>query len=282
MILGILSYILFVVSIFVNENECSQMVIHSQDEKLQEMLKAEKAKNRRLRKRIALLEREAKERGGKLEKFEKNQGFIEGILSGEHRFHDLIDFKTEGKFQVIPGNDEFREIVKIIAERTLTNEQDKDGKYTKFIGTTVAFGNYMERRTRENFSEGDITAKIPKTLSGKYKSSGYPDLHVIRIESEKKISFFVEVKIFGAKNANHATRTFYITTCSKITENCPHYTLGYEHIGNVLTGRFKVVDVYGARMNHKDEYSTSNKFLYEGEEFYTLETQEEEPPLKSV
>ena len=125
-------------------------------------------------------------------------------------------------------------------------------------------GNDMEPFVIEALRQERLLASRPRAISGRGKSTGYPDI-MIRTSG---LSIYLEVKTFARKNYSTTQRSFYFspTDDPKVTEDAHHLAVGFEieRTGNEFTPvGFDILDLYGLPCDLKSEFNSDNRRLYD-------------------
>jgi len=163
----------------------------------------------------------------------------------------VISTLTNGQFIVLEGNDNIKDIIKILAISAI-QEYTAGEVYNRRVNE---FGNHMETFIK---SQNNIRVSKPRTIGGKFQATGYPDCFVETLSGK----FYLEIKIFKKGSERSSLRSFFIGNANKITHSCPHYLLGFEHKDKVLTGKYHIVDMYCKNLKLKCEWNTNNCNLY--------------------
>lgn len=125
-------------------------------------------------------------------------------------------------------------------------------------------GNDMEPFVIEALRNENLRALRPKAISGRGRSTGYPDIKIITSGT----SIYLEVKTYARKNYSTTQRSFYFspTDDPKVTEDAHHLAVGFEIVrrGNEFTPvAFEILDLYGLLCDLKSEFNSDNRRLYE-------------------
>ena len=125
-------------------------------------------------------------------------------------------------------------------------------------------GNDMEGFVLSALKGEGLKAGSPKTVSGRGKSVGYPD---IKIETDT-IPIYLEVKTHSKNQRNTSLRSFYLSPAkeSKVAEDAFHLLVCFEMIrkdNQFLPAGFKLIDLYGLDCDMKLEFNSDNKRLYQ-------------------
>lgn len=127
-------------------------------------------------------------------------------------------------------------------------------------------GNAIEPFLKNALVHSGFSASIPKTSSGKHKSTGYPDLI---IKDKYNRYSYIECKTYNINNIDTTQRTFYLSpsTDFKINHNATHFIVSYEiyvekniNAGNIYkTKSWKIIDAYYLLCDVKYEFNSDNK-----------------------
>ncbi|HPA56977.1 MAG TPA: hypothetical protein PLT70_06075, partial [bacterium] len=115
-------------------------------------------------------------------------------------------------------------------------------------------------------------SEMPKTISGKHRSAGYPDL--LFKDDLGKINY-LECKTFSIENVSTTLRSFYLSPSndSKITEAAHHFVISFEvyvykkesdkNIYKIKS--WKILTVEKLLVDVKYEFNSDNLRLYSKE-----------------
>ncbi len=112
----------------------------------------------------------------------------------------------------------------------------------------------------------ELSCGYPRTKEGKLQRSGYPDLMIRHLQSDRVI--YLDPKLVEEGSLDSSLRTFYFTPrneTNKVLHDANHLLVGIEHDGN--TGKWKflrwhLVDLTRFRVTLKAEFQASNRDLY--------------------
>ena len=125
-------------------------------------------------------------------------------------------------------------------------------------------GNRVETFVQEALQSVGFATGVPKTLSGKKKAAGYPDLAASRGGAR----FFVEVKTYSPENVDTTHRSFYLSPARefKVTHNAYHLLIAFamesDESGAYRARSVKWLDLFELRCRLKYEFNASNRDLY--------------------
>jgi len=124
-------------------------------------------------------------------------------------------------------------------------------------------------KTELNAVEG-FACDFPKTASGTYQRSGYPDLRLVDRDSGRVL--YLDPKLFEHGSRTSSLRSFYFEPrreTNKILEDAHHLIVGIEHDGKAdgpwQFTRWELVDVAGLHVRLKAEFQAANRELYRPE-----------------
>jgi hypothetical protein len=132
-------------------------------------------------------------------------------------------------------------------------------------------GNDIEPFVIEACRKNGLEAERPKTVAGKLKTTGYPD---ILISDKTGRPTYVECKIFGEGSDLSSMRSFYLSPSDdfKVTVEARHILMAFGVEREPINGSrdslyrpksFKLVDLFGLKCDVKYEFNSDNKRLYE-------------------
>ena len=158
------------------------------------------------------------------------------------------------------------EVLKKAAEIAF-NEINKEGIKKKRANDV---GNAVERFVKEALNKLNYKADIPKTLYGKKKAGGYPDLMFI---DEFGRTHYLECKTYNIENIDTTQRSFYLSPSQdfKVTRDAIHFGLSFEvYVAEILEDgnlykvkNWKILDLSKLILDVKYEFNSDNKRLYD-------------------
>lgn len=183
---------------------------------------------------------------------------IEG-LSG----HKIIPFNKNNKNDIA-----LLEVLKNVAKTTCT-EVNKKGILRPRPNEV---GNDIEIFVRKILNKVGLKASIPKTESGKSKTTGYPDIEFIDLSG--KINY-LECKTYNLKNISTTQRSFYLSPSEefKVTKDTHHFVISFEiYVSkNVRNNKvfecsgWKILSIEKLDVDVKYEFNADNARLYSKE-----------------
>ena len=125
-------------------------------------------------------------------------------------------------------------------------------------------GNDMEPFVIEALCRGGLDAKRPTTKSGKFQTSGYPD---IRIERLALLPIYLEVKTYAQDQKDKTFRSFYLSPSDdpKVIDTAHHLLVAFEIEKEDNLYRpvaYEVSDLFGLECDLKMEFNSNNARLY--------------------
>jgi hypothetical protein len=115
-----------------------------------------------------------------------------------------------------------------------------------------------------------LSCDFPRTSEGHIQRSGYPDLRIVDVASQRL--FYLDPKLYAAGSRESSFRTFYFepkTATNKVRDDAVHLLVGFEH--EVKSGgrwnftRWDLVDLADFKVRLKAEFQGSNKDIYRPE-----------------
>jgi len=136
--------------------------------------------------------------------------------------------------------------------------------------------SHFEDNLREllNATPG-LRCDFPLTNEGKVQRSGYPDLRIVDLESNRV--FYLDPKLYAAGSRDSSFRTFYFEpkkATNKVRDDAVHFIVGFEHeprsglhSANVIWKftRWDLVDLSQFQVKLKAEFQGSNRDMYRPE-----------------
>jgi len=133
-------------------------------------------------------------------------------------------------------------------------------------------GNDIEPFVKNALNEFKMPATTPQTITGKHKSTGYPDIEFV--DSNGRTNY-LECKTFNIDNVDTSQRSFYLSPSEdfKITQDAHHFVISYEiyvagrsSANNVYKcSSWKLVTLDNLECDVKYEFNSDNKRLYASE-----------------
>jgi hypothetical protein len=123
-------------------------------------------------------------------------------------------------------------------------------------------------RAELNKVEG-FACDFPRTASGAYQRSGYPDLRLVE-KATGRVAY-LDPKIFERGSRASSFRTFYFEpkrNTNKILDDAHHLIVGIEHDGKAGQWQFtrwELIDLANFRVKLKAEFQASNREIYRPE-----------------
>ena len=116
-----------------------------------------------------------------------------------------------------------------------------------------------------------LNCDFPKTGEGKTQRSGYPDLRIVDLSSQRV--FYLDPKLYAQGSRDSSFRTFYFepkSATNKVRDDAVHLIVGFEHQSKGKTvawkfTRWDVVDLANFKVKLKAEFQGSNRDMYRPE-----------------
>ena len=137
--------------------------------------------------------------------------------------------------------------------------------------------SHFEDSLREllNATSG-LRCDFPLTAEGKVQRSGYPDLRIVDLPSQR--IFYLDAKLYAAGSRDSSFRTFYFEpkkATKKVRDDAVHFIVGFEHEpreGGPRSPsamwkftRWDLVDLSQFKVKLKAEFQASNRDMYRPE-----------------
>ncbi|MFX0174021.1 MAG: restriction endonuclease [Candidatus Hodarchaeota archaeon] len=130
-------------------------------------------------------------------------------------------------------------------------------------------GNDIEEYVKTALNQVGYKADIPRTLEGKKKSTGYPDIEFI--DENGRINY-LECKTYNIATYTSSMRSFYLSPSKdfKVTQNAHHFVISYEIYvdgrqdrKNIYkTKAWKILSISNLSVDVKYEFNSDNSRLY--------------------
>lgn len=164
-------------------------------------------------------------------------------------------------YSVLDWKGEERLLLEQVANETLS-QLTEEGVASKRVNEV---GHKVEQVLRSVLNTSGFEAGVPRTISGKRKAAGYPDLEANL--GEKR--FYIEVKTYHVSNVNTTQRSFYLSPSQdfKVTADAYHLLFAFameKRDGRYFAQSFKVLDLHDLKCKLKHEFNASNRDLYSG------------------
>jgi hypothetical protein len=121
-----------------------------------------------------------------------------------------------------------------------------------------------------NTSPG-LSCEFPRTTKERVQRSGYPDLRIVDVESNRV--FYLDPKLYAAGSRDSSFRAFYFEpkkSTNKVRDDAVHFVVGFEHQGREKNAAWKftrwdLVDLSRFSVKLKAEFQGSNRDMYRSE-----------------
>jgi hypothetical protein len=115
-----------------------------------------------------------------------------------------------------------------------------------------------------------LKCDFPKTSEGHVQRSGYPDLRIVDVASQRV--FYLDPKLYAAGSRESSFRTFYFEpkiATNKVRDDAVHLLVGFEHeaknAGRWNFTRWDLGDLAHFKVRLKAEFQGSNRDIYRPE-----------------
>ena len=131
--------------------------------------------------------------------------------------------------------------------------------------------SYFEDSLRQSLNAiPGLSCDFPHTADGKIQRSGYPDLRVVDVASNRV--FYLDPKLYAIGSRDSSFRAFYFEpklTTNKVRDDAVHLVAGFEHElrkdGHWNFTRWDLVDLSQFKVKLKAEFQGSNRDMYRPE-----------------
>jgi hypothetical protein len=204
---------------------------------------------------------------------------IPWLLSEDHELRGIpfaeVIFSATGK-RVMAADRGDLVCERVIKELTATlNEAMKRMNAPESAVQNVArineVSSHAEDLLREllNAAPG-LKCDFPRTSEGHVQRSGYPDLRIVDVASQRV--FYLDPKLYAAGSRDSSFRTFYFEpkiATNKVRDDAVHLIVGFEHeaksAGRWNFTRWDLVDLAHFKVRLKAEFQGSNRDIYRPE-----------------
>src|SRR6266404_8546043 len=115
-----------------------------------------------------------------------------------------------------------------------------------------------------------LSCDFPKTSDGKIQRSGYPDLRIVELASNRV--FYLDPKLYAVGSRDSSFRAFYFEPkigTNKVRDDAVHFIVGFEHEPREESRwnftRWDLVDLSQFKVKVKAEFQGSNRDMYRPE-----------------
>jgi hypothetical protein len=164
-----------------------------------------------------------------------------------------------------------RKAIAAACDETIKRLNAADSPVQK-VGRINELSSHFEDALREllNSTPG-LSCDFPKTSDGKIQRSGYPDLRIVDLASNRV--FYLDPKLYAVGSRDSSFRTFYFepkTATNKVRDDAVHFVIGFEHEPREKNSSWKVtrwdlVDLANFKVKLKAEFQGSNRDMYRPE-----------------
>lgn len=125
-----------------------------------------------------------------------------------------------------------------------------------------------------------LRCDFPLTADGKVQRSGYPDLRILDLESNRV--FYLDPKLYATGSRDSSFRTFYFEpkkSTNKVRDDAVHFIAGFEHQPRDKNAAWKftrwdLVDLSRFQVKLKAEFQASNRDMYHPDAIIASGTQQ--------
>ena len=125
-----------------------------------------------------------------------------------------------------------------------------------------------------------LRCDFPLTADGKVQRSGYPDLRILDLESNRV--FYLDPKLYATGSRDSSFRTFYFEpkkSTNKVRDDAVHFIAGFEHQPRDRNAAWKftrwdLVDLSRFQVKLKAEFQASNRDMYHPDAIIASGTQQ--------
>jgi hypothetical protein len=125
-----------------------------------------------------------------------------------------------------------------------------------------------------------LRCDFPLTADGKVQRSGYPDLRILDLESNR--IFYLDPKLYATGSRDSSFRTFYFEpkkSTNKVRDDAVHFIAGFEHQPRDKNAAWKftrwdLVDLSRFQVKLKAEFQASNRDMYHPDAIIASGTQQ--------
>lgn len=204
---------------------------------------------------------------------------IPWLLQGDHEFREIpfseVIFAATGKKilaldQKAEADQALVRRVGEILNEVMTRMNAADSVIQK-VDRINEVSSHFEDLLRELLNRiPGYRCDFPHTAEERVQRSGYPDLRLVEIASNRV--FYLDPKLYAAGSRESSFRTFYFepkVTTNKVRDDAVHLLVGFEHAprsnGRWTFTRWDLVDLSHFKVRLKAEFQGSNRDIYKPE-----------------
>jgi hypothetical protein len=205
--------------------------------------------------------------------------FIPWLLDEDRQLRGIafseVILDTTGKhvLTVDPKNETDQRVIKQISaalDETMKRMNTPDSPVQN-VSRINEVSSHVEDLLREllNATSG-LNCDFPRIAGDKIQRSGYPDLRIVDIASQRV--FYLDPKLYAVGSRDSSFRTFYFEpkiATNKVRDDAVHLIAGFEHEprkeGHWNFTRWDLVDLAQFRVRLKAEFQGSNRDMYRPE-----------------
>lgn len=189
-------------------------------------------------------------------------------------FGDVITAATGKHVRAIdPQNEADQRVLKVLrtALDEIVRRMNEPDSPIQSVARINEASSHFEDMLREILNgQAGFSCDFPKTVQEKVQRSGYPDLRLVDVASQR--IYYLDPKLYAAGSRTSSFRTFYFEpkiTTNKVRDDAAHLILGFEHetrkAGHWNFTRWDIVDLSHFKMRLKAEFQGSNRDMYRPE-----------------
>lgn len=204
---------------------------------------------------------------------------IPWLLQEDHELREIpfsqVIFDVTGKrvLAIDPKNETDQRIIKQVTSvlDEVMKRMNAPNSAIQGIPRINEISSHFEDLLREllNATPG-LTCDFPRTSENHVQRSGYPDLRIVDVASQRV--FYLDPKLYAAGSRESSFRTFYFEpkiATNKVLDNAVHLIVGFEHEprseGHWKFTRWDLVDIAHFKVKLKAEFQGSNHDIYQPE-----------------
>ena len=198
----------------------------------------------------------------------------EGQLRGVPFSEVIIDVTGKKVLAFDSKNEVDQRVVKAIGaacDETMRRLNASDSSIQSITRINEVSSHFEDTLRELLNSTPGLSCDFPKTAEGKVQRSGYPDLRIVDLASQRV--YYLDPKLYAAGSRDSSFRTFYFEpkiATNKVRDDAVHFIVGFEHDPREKTGiwkftRWDVVDLSHFKVKLKAEFQGSNRDMYRAE-----------------
>ncbi|MFL6584693.1 MAG: hypothetical protein ACJ8KU_09270 [Chthoniobacterales bacterium] len=206
-------------------------------------------------------------------------GLVPWLLKQDRELREIpfaqVIFDATGK-RVIPvdrQNAADQRVIKALSSKLdeVLERMNAPGNPVQSVPRINEVSSHFEDLVRELLNaEPGLRCEIPQTANDHAQRSGYPDLRLVDLRSERV--YYLDPKLYAAGSRDSSFRTFYFEpklSTNKVRDEAVHLILGFEHEARSAAHwsftRWDIVDLSRFKVKLKAEFQGSNHDMYRPE-----------------